>query len=91
MTRAFGLGLLAAGLLVSGAFAQRLGAPLGNPTAFIPPQRYTKTRDAAGVVHNPCFTCHVRGRTPNAINDQDLQLSYARSPRSRFIHRKDNS
>jgi hypothetical protein len=78
MRRAVGLALLSAAVLASGGFAsQRLGAPLENPTAFIPPQCYTKTRDAAGVVHNPCFTCHVRGRTPNAVNDEDLQLSYA--------------
>ena len=68
----------AAGLVASPALAsERLGEELGNPTAFIPPQCYTKTVDDAGGVHNPCFTCHVRGRAPNAINDRDLQLSYA--------------
>jgi hypothetical protein len=66
--------LLSAGTAPAGP---RFGAPLDNPTAFIPPQCYTKTVDAAGVVHNPCFTCQVRSRTPNAVNDQDLQLSYA--------------
>ena len=30
-----------------------------NPFAYIPPQCWTKTRDAAGAVHNPCYTCHV--------------------------------
>ncbi len=61
----------------AGLAADRLGSPLDNPTAFIPPQCYTDTVDAAGAVHNPCFTCHVRGRRPNAVNDADLQLSYA--------------
>ncbi len=50
---------------------------LGNRTAYIPPQCYTKTIDAAGTAHNPCQTCHVRSRAPHYINDQDLQLSYA--------------
>ena len=69
---------LIAMLAPTAGFAQdRLGTPLDNPTAFIPPQCYTDTVDAAGVTHNPCFTCHVRGRSPNAINDEDLQLSYA--------------
>ncbi len=70
---------LTAGIVVASTVSAvgHLGAPLKNPTAFIPPQCYTKTTDAAGGVHNPCFTCHVRGRSPNAINDQDLQLSYA--------------
>lgn len=50
---------------------------LSNPTAYIPSQCYTETEDATGEVHNPCFTCHVRSRAPNHINDQDLQLEYA--------------
>lgn len=49
---------------------------LANPTAYIPPQCYTKTRDDAGAVHNPCATCHVRSRSPSFVNDQDLQLGY---------------
>ena len=70
---------LTAGAVVASTVSAvgHLGTPLKNPTAFIPPQCYTKTTDASGGVHNPCFTCHVRGREPNAINDQDLQLSYA--------------
>ena len=46
---------------------------LSNPMAYIPPQCYTKTQDAAGVVHNPCFTCNVESRAPHHINDADLQ------------------
>lgn len=49
---------------------------LNNRTAYIPSQCYTKTRDDAGEVHNPCFTCHVRSRAPNYVNDRDLQLAY---------------
>lgn len=47
-----------------------------NPTAFIPPACYTRTLDAAGGVHNPCFTCHTASKVPNFVNDDDLQLSY---------------
>ncbi|WP_223638748.1 hypothetical protein [Rhodobacter sp. TJ_12] len=50
---------------------------LSNPTAYIPPQCYTKTEDAAGGVHNPCFTCHVSSRAPHYINDADLQTAYS--------------
>ena len=47
-----------------------------NPFAYIPPQCWTKTRDAAGAVHNPCFACHVAAPEPNFARDEDLQLSY---------------
>lgn len=51
---------------------------LRNLTAYIPPQCYTEVADAAtGRVENPCFTCHVRARVPNYVNDPDLQESYA--------------
>ena len=50
---------------------------LGNPTAYIPPQCYTKTEDTNGNLHNPCQTCHVSARRPNFVNDPDLQESYA--------------
>ncbi|WP_198666154.1 hypothetical protein [Tropicimonas sp. IMCC34043] len=51
---------------------------LRNTTAYIPPQCYTDTQNAAtGKVENPCFTCHVRARVPNYVNDPDLQQSYA--------------
>lgn len=48
----------------------------GNPFAYIPPQCWTKTRDVAGAVHNPCYTCHVASPEPNFARDEDLQLSY---------------
>ena len=77
MSRRTILTLIAVLLPAAGFAGDRLGTPLENQTAFIPPQCYTETVDAAGVAHNPCFTCHVRSRAPNYINDQDLQLSYA--------------
>jgi len=53
------------------------GRALSNVTAYIPPQCYTATRDAAGRVHNPCYVCHLNSVPPNFIDDGDLQLSYA--------------
>ncbi|OWY13288.1 hypothetical protein B6V72_10885 [Thioclava sp. F34-6] len=50
---------------------------LDNPTAYIPPQCYTKTEDKAGEVHNPCQTCHTYPRHPNYVRDADLQTEYA--------------
>ena len=47
-----------------------------NPFAYIPPQCWTKTRDTAGAVHNPCYTCHVAAPQPNFARDEDLQLAY---------------
>lgn len=52
--------------------------PSGAP--YVPPQCYTKTQDAHGQVHNPCFTCHVDTPPPNYIRDGELQLSYAFAP-----------
>lgn len=49
---------------------------LQNPSAYVPPQCYTQTRDGQGKAHNPCFTCHIRGRAPDYLDDSDLQLSY---------------
>ena len=66
--------LLAAGAPASAAdFTSRVP---GNAFAFIPPQCYTKTRDASGGVHNPCYTCHVSSRRPNYVDDGDLQTMY---------------
>lgn len=50
---------------------------LRNPTAYIPSQCYTRTKDAEGRVYNPCFTCHVDSRAPHYINDADLQTEYS--------------
>lgn len=48
-----------------------------NLAAYITSQCYTKTEDAAGRVHNPCFTCHTRGQIPTYLDDSDLQESYS--------------
>jgi len=65
-------------LLATPAAALDLGnRGLSNPTAYIPPQCYTETVDAAGEVHNPCATCHVRPRAPNYVNDADLQEAFS--------------
>lgn len=50
---------------------------LNNRTAYIPSQCYTQTIDAEGKAHNPCYSCHVKPRRPNYINDSELQLSYS--------------
>jgi hypothetical protein len=55
-----------------------------NPYVFIPPQCYTKTRDDAGKVHNPCFSCHVASQAPNFIDDGALQLGYDFVPAARI-------
>lgn len=52
------------------------GRDLANPLAYVPPQCYTRTRDDAGAVHNPCFTCHQASREPNYAQDGDLQRNY---------------
>jgi hypothetical protein len=49
---------------------------LGNEVPHINPQCYTKTEDAFGQVHNPCFSCHTDSVRPNYLNDGDLQLAY---------------
>lgn len=50
---------------------------LVNAAAYIPSQCYTKTRDEAGQVHNPCFGCHTEPLRPNFVKDGDLQLGYS--------------
>ncbi|MEW6765960.1 MAG: hypothetical protein AB1344_09265 [Pseudomonadota bacterium] len=49
---------------------------LVNPAAYIPSQCYTKTEDAQGKVHNPCYSCHIPSTAPNYLDDGDLQLAY---------------
>ena len=50
---------------------------IGNPTAYITSQCYTKTSDDAGAVHNPCYACHTAGTPPNYVTDSDLQTAYS--------------
>lgn len=50
---------------------------LYNKAAFITAQCYTKTVDANGKTHNPCYACHTKAKIPNYMSDGDLQESYA--------------
>ena len=54
----------------SSAFASDV---LHNPTAYIPPQCYTKTTASDGAIHNPCYVCHTESKSPNFLNDVDVQ------------------
>ncbi|WP_373046525.1 hypothetical protein [Vulgatibacter sp.] len=56
---------------------------LYNRAAFVPPQCYTKTEDAAGEAHNPCYVCHQASIPPNFVDDADLQLTFAFSETTR--------
>ena len=72
---------LAAPLLLGAALASESAQALlsrvpANAFAFIPPQCYTRTIDAAGGVHNPCYTCHVSSVAPNYVDDGELQTVY---------------
>ncbi|MDX1802677.1 MAG: hypothetical protein R3292_01265 [Alcanivorax sp.] len=49
---------------------------LSNPSALVPPQCYTQTRNETGPASNPCYVCHTASVRPNYSNDLDLQLSY---------------
>lgn len=75
-----GLGLAA---LLLGACAQRddggtdLRRPVRNDIANIPPQCFTRTRDADGRVQNPCYVCHADADEPNYQSQPESQLSYA--------------
>ncbi len=61
----------------------RAGASIPAGTPYVPPQCYTRTQDADGRVHNPCFTCHADAAPPNYVADGSLQLSYDFGPASR--------
>ncbi|HET9157774.1 MAG TPA: hypothetical protein VFN91_13970, partial [Myxococcaceae bacterium] len=52
------------------------GPPLDNRAAYVPPQCYAETADAAGA-HNGCFACHQESRAPNYVNDADVQTTLA--------------
>jgi hypothetical protein len=70
------LPLLVLALLPAGAGSAGNALYLENPSAYVPPQCYTRTQDETGAVHNPCATCHVRPRVPNFVNDAGLQTAY---------------
>ncbi len=59
-------------------------AVINNRGAYVSSQCYTKTKEASGAVHNPCFTCHINSKEPNYIDDADLQESYAMSEYTRI-------
>jgi hypothetical protein len=59
---------------------------LNNTAAYIPSQCYTKTTDANGLIHNPCFACHTVPRHPNFVNDSSFQLNYDFSELSASNH-----
>lgn len=67
-------------VLASAGAAEPAWDALPSGAPYVPPQCYTKTRDAAGRTHNPCFTCHVDTPPPNYIKDGSLQLGYEFSP-----------
>ncbi|MFC3105293.1 hypothetical protein ACFOSU_15535 [Salinisphaera aquimarina] len=60
----------------AGAAQDLTSRTLRVPTAYVPPQCYTKTTLADGSAANTCYSCHTNGRKPNFINDTDLQLAY---------------
>lgn len=62
--------------MTAGAAMDLRSTYMVNEAAYIPSMCWTKTEDAAGTIHNPCFSCHTRSVEPNYNNDQDLQLSY---------------
>ncbi len=47
-----------------------------NDAAYIPAQCYTRTQGDNDRIHNPCFSCHTVGETPNYIDDSEFQLLY---------------
>jgi hypothetical protein len=52
---------------------------LYNESAYITSQCYTKTEDEKdkNILHNPCFSCHIKNKEPNfTYNDDDLQIAY---------------
>ncbi len=57
----------------AGAAMDLRSKTMGNEGAYVPPQCWTRTADAAGRVHNPCYTCHTRPVEPNYTDDSDLQ------------------
>jgi len=48
-----------------------------NRAAYVTSQCYTKTKDDAGRVHNPCYSCHTTPTPPNFIDDSTLPTTYA--------------
>lgn len=50
---------------------------VNTPGAYIMSMCYTRTQDDNGSLHNPCYTCHTKGKEPNYNNDSNLQKEYS--------------
>ncbi len=48
--------------------------------AYITSMCYTQTKETDGSLHNPCYSCHSKGREPNYYNDSTLQKEYSFPP-----------
>ncbi len=44
--------------------------------SYITSMCYTRVKDDDGSLHNPCYSCHTKGRVPNYYNDTNLQKEY---------------
>ena len=62
--------------IVANAIDFKTTTPRQNKAAYVSSQCYTKTEDANGGVHNPCFSCHIDSKAPNYINDWEFQTNY---------------
>ncbi|HFU77217.1 hypothetical protein [Sulfurovum sp.] len=51
---------------------------INTRASYITSMCYTKTKDEhTGVVFNPCYSCHTKGKIPNYFNDTNLQKEYS--------------
>ena len=65
--------------LVAGNVIDLKETTVYNETAYITSQCYTKTQDEKNphLLHNPCFSCHIKNKVPNyTLDDDTLQLAY---------------
>ncbi len=46
---------------------------VNSDAAYVTSQCYTRTEGEGAAVHNPCFSCHINSKSPNYIDDPDLQ------------------
>jgi hypothetical protein len=46
-----------------------------NPVPYITPQCYTNPI-SEGTVYNPCYACHTESKSPNFLNDTDVQVEF---------------
>lgn len=51
---------------------------INTRASYITSMCYTKTKDErTGVISNPCYSCHTKGKIPNYFNDTNLQKEYS--------------